>query len=100
MNSEIEIRLGCFFGIFAVVAICEILAPRRMLTTSKKSRWFSNLALLSLNPILVRLVFPLLPVGMSILAQERHWALLNNIDMPYWLRVVMGVIVLDFAIYF
>ncbi len=100
MSSEIEIRLGCFFGIFAAVAICEILAPRRMPTTSKKSRWFSNLVLLSLNPVSVRLIFPLLPVGMSILAGERHWGLLNYIDMPYWLKVVMGVIVLDFAIYF
>jgi sterol desaturase/sphingolipid hydroxylase (fatty acid hydroxylase superfamily) len=99
MDREIVIRVCFFLSIFAVISIWEILASRRMLTTSKKARWFSNLVLLSLNPISVRLVFPLLPVSMSILAEERHWGLLNNIGMPYWLKVVMGVIVLDLAIY-
>jgi sterol desaturase/sphingolipid hydroxylase (fatty acid hydroxylase superfamily) len=65
----------------------------------KRSRWFNNLVLLSLNPISVRLIFPLLPVGAAILAKERHWGLLNNIGMSYWSSVVVGVIVLDLAIY-
>lgn len=100
MSSEIKIRLGCFFGVFTLLAIWEILASRRMLTTSKKSRWLSNLVLLSLNPISVHLVFPLLPVSMSILAEERHWGLLNNIGpLPYPLRVVVAIMVLDLAIY-
>ena len=99
MDRETVIRVCFFLSIFAVIGIWEILAPRRMLTTSKKNRWFSNLVLLSFNPISVRLVFPLLPVSMSILAGERHWGLLNNIGMPYCLKVVMGVIVLDLAIY-
>ncbi len=99
MNSELGFRLGFFFGIFCIVALWEILAPRRMIIMSKRSRWFSNLVLLSLNPISVRLIFPFLPVSMSILAEERHWGLLNNIGMPFFLRVVIGVIVLDLAIY-
>jgi hypothetical protein len=70
MSSEIEIRLGCFFGIFAAVAICEILAPRRMPTTSKKSRWFSNLVLLSLNPVSVRLIFPSIAVDGRVVFQS------------------------------
>jgi sterol desaturase/sphingolipid hydroxylase (fatty acid hydroxylase superfamily) len=77
----------------------ELLAPRRTLTTSKARRWFTNLALVLLNPLSVRLVFPVLPIGIALLAEERHWGLLNNVDLPYWLKVAIAVIILDFSIY-
>jgi sterol desaturase/sphingolipid hydroxylase (fatty acid hydroxylase superfamily) len=99
MGSEATIRLGFFFGIFILVAVLEILRPRRALTTSKTSRWFTNLAIIALNPISVRLVFPVLPVGMALLAADRHWGLLNIMALPYWLNVVIAVIILDFSIY-
>ena len=99
MSTEIAIRLGFFLGIFVLVAVCEILAPRRALTTSKASRWFANLVIIGLNPLSVRLVFPVLPAAMALLATERQWGLLNNVDLPYWLEVAMGVIALDFSIY-
>ena len=99
MSTEITIRLGFFLGIFVLVAVCEILAPRRVLTTSKARRWFANLVIIGLNPLSVRLVFPVLPVAMALLATERQWGLLNNVDLPYWLEVAIGVIALDFSIY-
>jgi sterol desaturase/sphingolipid hydroxylase (fatty acid hydroxylase superfamily) len=36
---------------------------------------------------------------MALLAQERHWGLLNNVPLPPWLGVVFGVMALDLAIY-
>jgi len=99
MNAEMKIRLGFFFGIFALVAVFELLAPRRALTTSKARRWFANLAIIALNPLSVRLVFPILPVGMALLAEERQWGLLNNVSVPCWLEAAIGVIVLDLSIY-
>jgi len=99
MSAEVAIRLGFFAGIFVLVAACEILAPRRALTVSKASRWFANLAILGLNPLAVRLVFPVLPVALAALATERQWGLLNSVDLPYWLEVAIGAIVLDFSIY-
>jgi hypothetical protein len=85
MSSELIVRLGFFFGTFALIAVLETLAPRRGLTTSKTSRWLINLAIVGLNPLSVRLVFPIFPVGMALIAQERQWGLLNNVDFPYWL---------------
>jgi sterol desaturase/sphingolipid hydroxylase (fatty acid hydroxylase superfamily) len=99
MSTEITIRLGFFIGIFVLVAVCEILAPRRALTTSKASRWLANLVIIGLNPLSVRLVFPVLPVTMALLATEGQWGLLNNVDLPFWLEVAIGVIALDFTIY-
>jgi len=99
VSYEVVIRLGFFFGVFALIAIWEVLAPRRSLTTSKSVRWFSNLAITFLNPVVVRLVSPIMPVTMALLAQKSGWGLLNNFALPYWLPVVIGVAVLDLVIY-
>jgi len=99
VSYEVAIRLGFFFGVFALIAIWEVLAPRRSLTTSKTVRWLSNLGITFLNPVVVRLVSPIMPVTMALLAQKSGWGLLNNFALPYWLPVVIGVAVLDLVIY-
>ena len=99
MSNEVAIRLGFFFGIFALMAIWEVLAPRRSLTTSKTRRWLNNLSITFLNPVVVSLVSPIMPVSMALLAQKSGWGLLNNFNLPYWLEVAVGVIVLDLVIY-
>jgi sterol desaturase/sphingolipid hydroxylase (fatty acid hydroxylase superfamily) len=55
--------------------------------------------IIGLNPLSVRLLFPVLPTAMALLANERQWGLLNNFDLPYWLEVAIGVIAMDFIIY-
>jgi sterol desaturase/sphingolipid hydroxylase (fatty acid hydroxylase superfamily) len=100
MNNEALIRIGFFAGVFAVVAILEVLTPRRARTTSKFRRWISNLTLIALNPLSARLVFPVLPVGVALIAAERNWGLLNNLNLPFWLETTLGVLTLDLAIYF
>ncbi|MGA2733098.1 MAG: sterol desaturase family protein [Syntrophobacteraceae bacterium] len=99
MSSEIEIRLGCFFDAFAVVAHCEILSPRRALTASKVAGWFTNLAIIALNPLSVRLMFPVLPVGMALPASERQWGVTQPRGSPTLIEVVIGVIIPDLSIY-
>jgi sterol desaturase/sphingolipid hydroxylase (fatty acid hydroxylase superfamily) len=99
VSSEMAIRLGSFFAILVLVAIWELLAPRRTLTTPKTVRWSSNLGITFLNLMVVRLVFPILAVGIALVAQEKGWGLLNSFDPPYWLVVVIGVVVLDLVIY-
>ncbi len=90
MRHEAIIRICFFIGIFALMAIWELLAPRRKLTTAKKLRWFNNLSIVFVDSFVVRLVVPVLPVSMSLLAKERGWGLLNNVRSPYWLAVVIG----------
>ncbi len=99
MPHETVIRLSFFFAIFAVMAVWELVSPRRRLTTSKTVRWLSNLGITLLNPVVVRAVSPFLPVGMALLAQKNGWGLLNNVILPYWLEIAAAVIVLDLVIY-
>ena len=64
MTNEVSIRLGFFFGVFAVMAAWEVLAPKRALTVSKAIRWANNLGLVFFNSFILRLLFPA-AVGMA-----------------------------------
>jgi sterol desaturase/sphingolipid hydroxylase (fatty acid hydroxylase superfamily) len=97
--NEVPIRLGFFFGIFAVMALWELAAPRRRLTQPKALRWANNIGLVFFNSFLARLVFPLAAVGMAVFAREHGWGVLNYFAVPYWLAVVAAVVVLDFFIW-
>jgi sterol desaturase/sphingolipid hydroxylase (fatty acid hydroxylase superfamily) len=99
METETLIRLGAFLGVFAILAAGEIFLPRRRLTTSKGRRWLANLTIVALNPLSIALVYPILPVGVALLASEQSWGLLNQLSLPYWFEVLIGVVALDLVIY-
>ncbi|MBT3306846.1 MAG: sterol desaturase family protein [Alphaproteobacteria bacterium] len=97
--NEIAIRLIFFFGIFAVMAAWELLAPRRELQQSKAVRWYSNLGIVALNTVIARIVFPLAPVAVALVVTERGWGLLPLLEVPAWALILISVVILDFAIY-
>jgi sterol desaturase/sphingolipid hydroxylase (fatty acid hydroxylase superfamily) len=99
LSSEPVVRFGIFCGVLALMALWELLAPRRRLTTPKPTRWLSNLALAALNTVVVRILLPLGAVGMGLLAQERGWGLFNHLALPGWLTVLLSIIALDLVIY-
>jgi sterol desaturase/sphingolipid hydroxylase (fatty acid hydroxylase superfamily) len=99
MESEAAVRLGFFFGVLVIMAIWELLLPRRELTMSKLTRWLSNLGIVLIDNILLRLLFPVLAISVALTAQESGWGLLNNIPLPYWLSLGIGVLALDLIIY-
>ena len=96
---EPAIRLGFFFAMLALIALWELAAPRRRLHTSKGVRWLSNLGVTVLGSLLVRLVLPILALGMAALAEERGWGLLNAQPLPFYLKVALAVVALDLALY-
>jgi len=98
-KNEMVIRLAFFFGIFAVVALAELIVPRRKLTTSKGSRWFANIGIVVINSVVLRLLFPAAAVGMAIWVQQRGWGIFNSLNVPYWLKVALSAVLLDFVIY-
>ena len=57
-QHEMGVRLGLFIGILVVMAVWELLAPRRALTVSRAVRWTANLGLVFLNTLILRLMFP------------------------------------------
>jgi sterol desaturase/sphingolipid hydroxylase (fatty acid hydroxylase superfamily) len=98
-QHEGAIRLGAFFGVLAVLAIAETLAPRRPLSVARGFRWLNNFALIAVGTLLLRLAFPLLAVGFAAIARENGWGLFNLVDAPYWLAIIVSFAALDFVIY-
>jgi sterol desaturase/sphingolipid hydroxylase (fatty acid hydroxylase superfamily) len=96
---EMWIRLAAFSGIFVAMAAWELLAPRRVASFSRGSRWPSNLGVVVVDTLIVRLVFPVAAVGVSLLAEQRDWGLFNVAPVPFWISIIGSIILLDFAIY-
>jgi sterol desaturase/sphingolipid hydroxylase (fatty acid hydroxylase superfamily) len=99
LTSEPFIRLACFAGVFAAMALWEIFAPRRDWTVGRARRWPNNLGVVALDTLLVRLVLPTAAVGVALRGEAAGWGLFSLTDWPYWLKVAAGVVVLDLAIY-
>jgi len=99
LGNEVTIRLGFFFGIFAIMATWEMLSPCRPLSVSKGARWASNLGLVVLNSLVLRLLFPAAAVGIAALAQQQGWGLLNYYAVPFGLSAVISVVTMDLVIY-
>jgi sterol desaturase/sphingolipid hydroxylase (fatty acid hydroxylase superfamily) len=70
-----------------------------VLTVSKALRWSSNLGLVVLNTVLLRLLFPLAAVGVAAFASENGWGLLNHFQVPIVIAVPLAVIAMDFVIW-
>ena len=98
-SDEPLIRLVAFAGIFAAMAVWEALAPRRDQRLGRGTRWPSNIGIVVLDTVLVRLVFPTTAVGLALVAEGRGWGLFRALDLPAWASVPLAVVALDFAIY-
>jgi sterol desaturase/sphingolipid hydroxylase (fatty acid hydroxylase superfamily) len=96
---EPYLRLGAFGGVFAVMALWELLGPRRKQSIGRGWRWPNNLGVVVVDTLFVRILFPTTAVALALLAEARGFGLFNTIAAPAWLAVVASVVVLDFAIY-
>ena len=99
LSHESTIRFLFFFGFLVLMAFWEIVSPRRPWATSKSLRWYSNLRLVFIDTLTLRLLLPIQAVGLALFIQNRGWGLLNNVSLPYWLLLFIGVLGLDFVIY-
>lgn len=99
LQHAMVLRLGMFFGILVAMILLELAAPRRPLSVSRLRRWASNLGIVFLNSILLRLLLPLAATGFALLAADRGWGLFNLFLVPTWVAVIASIILLDLAIY-
>jgi len=99
LAHEGPLRLGVFLSVLAGVGLAEVLRPRRRLTQAKGVRWLNNIVLVALNTLVLRVTFPILAVGMAMLAMQRGWGLLSWIVLPTWAEWGVTVVVLDLAVY-
>jgi sterol desaturase/sphingolipid hydroxylase (fatty acid hydroxylase superfamily) len=99
MSGELGIRLGAFLAVCLLMAAWERAAARRALILARTLRWPANLGILALDTALVRRIFSTATYALALRAQGAGWGLLNAHPLPGWLKVALGVILLDLVIY-
>lgn len=98
-SHEPFIRLAVFAAVFIVMAVAEVIAPRRRQMIGRMLRWPSNLSVALLAAAVVRIVFPTGAIAMALLAEAEGWGLLNVWAVPGWAALPIAVIALDLIIY-
>lgn len=96
---ETAVRLFAFVSILVAMMVWEFAAPRRPLSLDRSSRWMANLLLAVGNSAIIRLIFPILAVGMAEIAATNGWGLLNAQPLSAWITVPVSLLVLDCLIY-
>lgn len=99
LDHEPIVRLSFFFSILVIMATWETLAPRRPRSHPRFARWPSNMGIVLLNTLILRLLFPTAAVGLALIGEQREWGLFHYLQTPFWLAVALSVGVLDLAIY-
>jgi sterol desaturase/sphingolipid hydroxylase (fatty acid hydroxylase superfamily) len=102
-QSDGLIRFAIFAGIFLVLALIELLGPKRALDVSRRQRWLTNLGISVVGTALLRLMamlaVPLAAVAAAVYAQANQIGLLNQVAWPAWLKIAVALLVLDLAIW-
>jgi sterol desaturase/sphingolipid hydroxylase (fatty acid hydroxylase superfamily) len=99
LATEPQLRLIVFLGVLVAMALWELAAPRRRQEIPRVIRWTNNLGLVVIDTIVLRLSFPILAVGLAVIAQDRGWGLFNIIAVPGWVASLVSIVVLDLVIY-
>ena len=99
-GTELAVRLGAFFSVFALMAAWELAAPARRRRLPRVARWRANLGLAVLNTLVLRAALPVSALALAAFAHASGWGLLNHFPLPGWAAVLLGVLLLDLAIYF
>ncbi len=99
LQKEIFFRLGFFTGLFLLFALWEFLLPDHKSPYSKKTRWSSNISLVLLNNLVVRILFPVTAIGLAEFAAIKQLGFLRLMNFEDWIYVAIGLFFLDFVIY-
>ena len=98
-QNEQTIRLFFFLGIFFTLTTLEHIIPRRGLLISKTKRWFNNIALIFLDTMFVKILFPIVAVGASLYATKNDIGLFNTLYISPIYSILFSIILLDLIIY-
>ncbi len=96
LSNEAQVRLTAFLSVFAVMIILQNLLPRREVGGGWR-RNVTNVALVIVGTILLRVAFPLLAFDLAVDLQQLDAGLLQG--LPDAAAVITGVLLLDVMIY-
>jgi sterol desaturase/sphingolipid hydroxylase (fatty acid hydroxylase superfamily) len=100
---EAAIRLGVFGLIFAAMAVFELWSPKleraEMAGALKARRWFTNVSVLVISSLCLRVVFPAAAVGTAMWAEAHGYGLFRLAGVDPLLAGIASFLILDLAIW-
>ena len=102
-QSDGLIRFAIFASVFVLMALIELLWPKRELIVSKRRRWLTNVGISVAGTALLRLMamlaVPIAAIAAAFYAEAHQIGLLNQVSWPQWIKLVAALLVLDLAIW-
>jgi sterol desaturase/sphingolipid hydroxylase (fatty acid hydroxylase superfamily) len=93
------IRVSSFLIILSIMALWEVAAPRRRQLTTRQLRWPSNLGIVILDTLTVRVLIPVSLAEFAGFCESRDWGVLTLLQVPSWIAVPLAILMLDLVIY-
>ena len=97
--TEIAARVLFAAAVFAIMAVWEVRAPRRMLSAGRIARWPGNLGIVVIDVVVTRLAVPTAALGASFYAAGHEIGLFPMLGLRLPVAAVAGFLLLDLAIY-
>ena len=98
LHFETEFRLVLFVSSFLIIFLWELLATKRPSEFSV-NRTLTNLFLMIINSLALRLVMPILVIELALQLEAQGFGILPQIPLPEFATFLISLVVLDLAIY-
>lgn len=99
MELENALRIGAFLAILVVMALWESVSPKRPWKGERRFRWTNHLLLSVINTMVARIVIPVALGAYALHMESVGFGALHLLDVPYWIKVAAGALLLDLVIY-
>ena len=85
--------------LFVILAALEAAFPRKKRSMPRGRRWRTNVAIVIVDSLALRLMGPVAAITAAGFAQQNGIGLLNWTSLPGWLEFILALIIFDLAIY-
>jgi sterol desaturase/sphingolipid hydroxylase (fatty acid hydroxylase superfamily) len=99
IHHETAVRLGVCVALLALVAAAEVIWPRRRQLLGRAARWPSNLGIVVVDALALRLFLPVAAVGAALWAESAGVGLLNWLGAPWWIAFPVAILALDLSVW-
>ncbi len=99
MESFYSLKPYLYWGGILAFLFMEIGFSYRSATVSKTRRWLTNLPLSIINGTVYHLLFTASLITLAEEVELKNIGLFNHFSAPGWLKILLGILILDFFIY-
>lgn len=98
-SEDTWLRLSVFIGVLLVCAVLEATFPRRQRNQPRAIRWMTNLGMVFLNSVMLKLMSPIAALIVAAYVEQHGLGFFSLVPLPAVLVILLSILLLDLAIY-